>query len=359
MKHIRLSIERFWIEPGNFESWCEYLSRIPQKTEAKSMKEIAAIYLNKDVVEKDKKLDRSKELFGLLGYEYFKGTAQFEIKGLYFLERKDGYLHLTEDAQRLVAAYQNNDGWEVRLARQLLRFSPRVRVIISLLLNGSYFTTGGTSLDSIGKWKLEKEDMSYLPFASNPQKNDMNHLLEKFKVSALGSEWIEVLREKKIELEEDWSFIGSGGKAPAITNLTAFMRSPMQLFDYLDWFYEIEDGKVILNQEKIATDIDDLDSLFSIGETESVDEFVTLKETIHLYSDNRNFFPLEPVLEQVLIKHYPTWKKGLSRFVDFYVTNGIRKGLFTVIAHESGQPRHGRGYLGKREYQLLKLDIHR
>ncbi|WP_342556973.1 hypothetical protein [Lysinibacillus sp. FSL P4-0201] len=359
MKHIRLSIERFWIESGNFELWCEHLSRIPKKTEAKSMKEIAAKYLNKDVVEKDKKLDRSKELFGLLGYEYFEGTAQFEIKGVYLLERKEGYLHLTEDAQNLVTSYQNNNGWELRLAKQLLRFSPRVRVIIHLLLNGGYFKTGGTSIDFIGKWKLEKEGMSYHPFASNPQKNDMNRLLETFKVPALGSEWIKILGEMEIELEEGWSFIGSGGKEPAINNLTAFMRSPMQLFDYLDWFYEVEVGKVILNQRKIATDIDDLDSLFTICETETVDELGTLKENIHLFSDNRGFFPLEPVLEQVLKKHYPTWEKDLSKFVDFYVTNGMHKGLFTIVAHESGQPRHGRGYLGKREYQLLKLDIHR
>lgn len=359
MKHIRLSIERFWIEPGNFELWCELLSRIPLHTEAKSMKEIAALYLNKDVIEKDKKLDRSKELFGLLGYEYFKRTAQFEIKGGFFLERIDGYLHLTEDAQKLVSSYQNNDGWEALLARQLLRFSPRVRVIVHMLLNGGYFITDGASLDSIGKWKININGVSYHPFASNPQKNDMNRLLEQFKVEALGSEWMRILREKKLRLDEDWSFIGSGGKEPALTNLTAFMRAPMQLFDYLDWFVENSEGKVLLNQEKMACDIDDLGSLFTISSKESVDELHTLKETIHFLSDDRGFFPLEPALEQLLIKHYPTWKKGLSRFVDYYVTNGVNKGIFTVVAHESGQPRHGRGYLGKREYQLIKLDIHR
>ncbi|MGH0777863.1 hypothetical protein ACQVQ8_12225 [Bacillus cereus] len=359
MKQIRLSIERFWIEPGNFELWCELLSCIPLHTEAKSMKEIAALYLNKDVIEKDKKLDRSKELFGLIGYEYFKRTAQFEIKGGFFLERIDGCLHLTEDAQKLVSSYQNNDGWEVLLARQLLRFSPRVRVIVHMLLNGGYFITDGASVDFIGKWKININGVSYHPFASNPQKNDMNRLLEQFKVEALGSEWMRILREKELRLDEDWSFIGSGGKEPALTNLTAFMRAPMQLFDYLDWFVENSEGKVLLNQKKMAYDIDDLGSLFTISPTESVDELHTLKETIHFLSDDRGFFPLEPALEQLLIKHYPTWEKGLARFVDYYVTNGVNKGIFTVVAHESGQPRHGRGYLGKREYQLIKLDIHR
>ncbi|MYL47647.1 hypothetical protein GLV94_18570 [Virgibacillus halodenitrificans] len=359
MKHIRLSIERFWIEPGNFELWCEYLSRIPEQTEAKSMKEIASFYLNKDVIEKDKKLDRSKELFGLLGYEYFKRTSQFEIKGVLFLERFDGHLQITEDAKKIVNSYINDDGWEVLLARQLLRFSPRVRVVIHMLLNGGYFNTNGTSLDFIGRWQLDMDGTSYHPFASNPQKNDMNHLLEQFKVEALGNEWMKLLLEKEVELEEGWSFIGSGGKEPAITNLTAFMRAPMQLFEYLDWFIKDEGGKVILNIEKISNDIDDLGSLFTISPIDSVNELHTLRESIHFLSDDRGFFSLEPVLEPVLIKHYPSWGKGLSRFVDYYITNGINKGIFTVTAHESGQPRHGRGYLGKREYQLIKLDIHR
>lgn len=359
MKQIRLAIERFWIESGNFELWCEHLSHIPQQTEAKSMKDIAALYLHKDVIEKDKKLDRSKELFGLLGYEYFEGTSQFEIKGGFFLERINGYLQLTRDAQRLVSSYRNDDGWEVLLARQLLRFSPRVRVIMHILLNGGYFNTGGKSLDLLGKWKLDMDSVSYYPFASNPQKNDMNRLLDKFKVEALGNEWMRVLREKEIELEDGWSFVGSGGKEPAITNLTAFMRAPMQLFNYLEWFTEAGGEKVMLNQEKMANDIGDLGSLFTINQTESEDEMITLVETIQVFSDDRGFFPLELVLEQLLIKHYPTWEKGISRFVDYYITHGLSKGLFTIDAHESGQPRHGRGYLGKREYQLIKLDIHR
>ncbi len=359
MKYIRLSIERFWMEAGNFELWCELLSRIPIHTEAKSMKEIAAIYLKKDVVEKDKKLDRSKELFGLLGYEYFKGTTQFEIKGINYLERIEGVLHLTDDAQKLVDAYQNDSGWEILLARQLLRFSPRVRVVLYLLLNGSYFITKSMSLDSLGKWQLIIGDTSYCPFASNPQKNDMNRLLKKFKVEALGSEWMKIIQGRDIELEEGWSFIGSGGKEPAITNLTAFMRAPMQLFDYLDWFIEDGEGNVILNQEKMLYDIDDLDSFFTITKKNTVDELHALKEIIHYFSDDRGFFPIERVLEQLLIKYYPKWEKELSRFVDYFITNGINKGLFTIVDHESGQPRHGRGYLGKREYQLIKLDIHR
>src|SRR5690606_12678940 len=113
-----------------------------------------------------------------LGYEYFKRTAQFEIKGVFFLERIDGHLQLTEDAKKIISSYKNDERWELLLARQLLRFSPRVRVVIHMLLNGGYFNTKGTSLDFIGKWQLDMDGASYHPFASIPQKNDMNRLLE-------------------------------------------------------------------------------------------------------------------------------------------------------------------------------------
>lgn len=359
MKHIRLSIERFWLEAGNFELWCELLSRIPAQTKSKTMKEIAALYLNKDIVEKDKKLDHSKELFGLLGYELFHRSEQFEIKGVNFLKRIDGYFQFTEDAEEIVNAYLKNDSWEVLLAKQLLRFSPRTRVIIHLLLNGGSFVTNNASLKNYGRWQLEFNDVFYNPFASNQKINNMNYLLQEYKEEALGNEWKVILKEYRIDLEEDWSFIGAGGKEPAKTNLTAFMRAPMQLFDYLDWLIETSDGKVILNQEKMKYDIGELDALFNITTRESVDELHSFKEIVDLLSDDRGFFPVEPAIKQFLEKHYLSWGKGLSRFVDFYITNGMKKGLFTIGAHESGQPRHGRGYLGKREYQLIKLDIHR
>jgi len=358
VKNIRLSIERFWIETGNFELWCEILSRIPYQTEAKTMKEIATKYLNKDIMNKDNKLDRSKELFGLLGYEQFKRSEQFELKGVHLLQRREGYLQPTEEARNLVNAYLQDDGWQVLLAKQLLRYSPRSRVIFHILLNGGTFHTNNVPLANFGRWELDIKGDLYHPFASNPKINDMNYLLQEYKNEALGNDWMNIIRANMLELDENWSFIGSGGKEPAKTNLTAFMRAPMQLFDYLDWFIQIEERKVILNEEKVKDDIDGLDNIFKISKS-SLNELDSLKEIIIFYSDDRGFIAVEPALEELLKKHYPLWDKGLARFVDYYITNGVKEGLFTIDSHESGQPRHGRGYLGKREYQLMRLDIHR
>lgn len=69
-------------------------------------------------------------------------------------------------------------------------------------------------------------------------------------------------------LESDCCFTGSTGPEPALNNLTAFMRCPMQLFHYLEWFVAREGAKfrwtVILNREKLISDVD-ITSLFGVG----------------------------------------------------------------------------------------------
>ncbi|GFZ93768.1 hypothetical protein GCM10008018_45230 [Paenibacillus marchantiophytorum] len=358
MSNIKLAIERFWIEPGNFEMWCDALSKIPLETKARNVKELAKLYFNRDTDSTDKKLDRSKELFGLIGYNYSKTSRQLDIKGMYFLERKAGCLCLTQDAVELIDAYRQGYDWEKKLALQLLSYSPRTRVIMFLLLNGGVIQSYCKSMNELGKWQIVYDGVVYSPFTSNFLLNDMNRMLHRFKLQALGPFWKQVIEENGIILEDEWQFIGSSGIEPAIHNLTAFMRCPMQLFDYLEWFVEMADGTRILNINKISNDID-VKKLFNLEITQTQSELQWLKNEAKNFADHKGLFPIEPVFEQLMAKYYPTWEKGLPRFIDYYITTGISERLFVLVQHESGQPRHGRGYLGKREYQLIKLDFNR
>ena len=51
MKQIKLSVERFWYERGNFELWPEALSRLPEKMEAASAREVSEKYLQRNSIE--------------------------------------------------------------------------------------------------------------------------------------------------------------------------------------------------------------------------------------------------------------------------------------------------------------------
>ena len=356
MTQIKLAIERFWMEPGNFEMWCEILSRIPHETTARNIKEMAKLYLDKDVDGSDAKLDRSRELYGLMGYHYSAKTGTLEIKGVHFIERCDGQLRLTQEALQLVKAYQDNADWEKKLAKQLLSYSPRTRIIMHLLLNDGFIETQGRPLNELGKWNIVFGGESYSPFASNPKHNDMNRLLNSFKTEALGSLWTQIIADHDIVLDSDWLFTGSTGVEPALNNITAFMRCPMQLFHYLEWFVERGDGSRVLNREKLINDVD-IAQLFTVEYKDEQPELLWLQQEIAQCADYRGLFPVETIFEGLLVNYYPEWKSGLPQFIDYYLNKGIKEGLFSIADHESGQPRHGRGYLGKREYQLIKLDV--
>lgn len=353
---VKLTIERFWLEPGNFELWCDILARIPLQTEARNIKDIARLYLGKDVEGADRKLDRSKELYGLMGCKYIKSSGDLEIKGVNFLADKDGFLCLTPEAMELVDAYRRGHGWEKILARQLLSFSPRTRVIMHLLLHGGTLQSRGYPLGELDQWQIMFDGELLTPFDSNPERNDMNRLLCDFKTQALGPMWNQVLAGRGLVLDADWQFAGSLGLEPTMHNIAAFMSCPMQLFDYLDWLVEKPDGSRVLELEKVAVDID-ISRLFNVNHNNNESELQWLKNEIERCADYRGLFPVEKILEKLMARYYPYWHKGLPRFVDYYITSGLKDGLFVVADHDSGQPRHGRGYLGKREYQLIKLDF--
>ena len=353
---VKLAIERFWVEPGNFELWCDILSRIPKETEARSIKDIAGLYLDKDVLGADKKLDHSKELYGLMGSKYVRRSGFLEIKGVNFLELKAGCLSLTQEAVDLVDAYRRGSGWEKILARQLLSFSPRTRVIMHLLINGGVIQTRGFPLGELDKWRIYFGGELFAPFDSDPERNDMNRLLFNFKTQALGPMWIQVMADKDLALDDNWCFIGSIGPEPTIHNLAGFMSCPMQLFGYLDWLLEKPDGTRVLNVEKVAMDID-INRFFAVEHNKNESELQWLKREIEQCADYRGLFPVEKVFAELMAIYYPHWDKGLPRFVDYYITSGVKDGVFVIAQNSSGQPRHGRGYLGKREYQLIKLDF--
>ncbi|MEH7370170.1 hypothetical protein [Priestia megaterium] len=353
MGNIRLAIERFWMEYNNFELWANVLTYLPEKLEVKSAKELAQVYLYKNVEGNNRRLDRSKEIFGLMGSIYHSKAQEIEIKGVRLIELQGEHLVLTEDAKALIYAYKEDNGWELLLAKQLLRYSPRVRVLFSLLWKGAYFNTENAKLEQLSRWKLIYKDCIYQPFAS--KESDMNLLLGKFKEEALGPYWKRVFIQRNIELREDWKFVGSQGSEPAKSNLSSLMHSPFTLFDYLGWLRFEAGGRVSLLHDRVRDDIDG-EELFEAVEDLSTNSLLSvLKEVIHENQDYRGFFPVEPTLNVIQKQFYPEWNKGLDRFVDYFITTGVQDGLFIIEDYESGQPRHGRGYLNRREYQLIRL----
>jgi hypothetical protein len=354
MKQIKLSIERFWMETGNFELWPDTLSQLPQQIQARSIKELAAKYLFKDLSQKDK----SKDLYGLQGCEYHFTSKLLEIKGVHYIQlTNDGY-SITEDGLELVERYKNQAGWEAQIARQVIKYSPRCRAIMYPLWRGGHLKTAGNWLERLFQAKLCFEDQIYAPFVAKQDALGLNRLLDTFREESLGKYWRAILQEMDIAFAVEWNFVGSSTVKPADANLSSLLRSPFALFNYLQWFIEKKNGEVYLNKDQIYEDLQGEEPFSDLGSIPPLSILEAFRKLIAEYGDYRGLFPVEIVLSQLQERYFPDWRQGPDRFVDSFLTQGIKDGLFRIVGNESGQPRHGRGYLGKRENQLLKMEFY-
>ncbi len=53
----------------------------------------------------------------------------------------------------------------------------------------------------------------------------------------------------------------------------------------------------------------------------------------------------------------PQNKESIGKWIDHYFMEGINMGKFKLVDWEQGQPRHGRGLLGDKRKQLIKLEF--
>lgn len=355
MRQIKLSVERFWYERGNFELWPEALSRLPEKMEAASAREVSEKYLQRLSFEKGR-LDRAREIYGLMGLHVTQEGVP-EIKGVALLSREEGNLELTKEAQNIVRLYRQGEGWPAALASQLVKYSPRCRALLYPLWTGAAFASKGRFPDKLSRVRLLFEDREYLPFNS-VESQGMNQLLEEYKEEALGPYWKEKLANAGITLERDWCFTGVNSQSPTVKDLSSLMACPFDLFQYLGWFIAGPGGEVRLDRGKVVSDLGEepfSDKPDEHQENDSIKE--NFRRLVEEYQDFRGYFPVEPVLEQ-LMASYPGWEGSKERFADYFITQGVKNGDFSIADHHSGQPRHGRGYLGKRDYQLIKIIFH-
>ena len=347
---IKIGIERFWVNASSIERWAEILKSLPEKIPCSSKKDIARDYLGCKVDE-DGRIINADEVYGLFGMKKDKDFVI--IAGCNFIrEVEDGY-ELTEDAAELVQKFKNNGEWEKVLGRQLLKYSIRTRSIAYAMLNGGYLYFEKGYMKNFAKSYVVFNDKKFNIFSSKPDEANINNLMKENPGKILGDFW---MRELGIQEGEQIEFRGINRNYPSLKSISTYLKIPMLLFDYLGWIVENEDGRYILDKHRIKDDagIDVYESL--VNETD-MDDIEILNNLIKEYSDVRGFFPIG-IVGSILKKKIDS-KSVMSeeQWIDHYFITGINEGKFIIKAHEQGQPRHGRGLLGKKDYQLVKLEI--
>ena len=347
---IKIGTDRFWVRTSNIERWAEILKSLPEKILCSSKKDIARDYLGYKVDESGR-IVNADEVYGLFGLEKVKSSVT--IAGCNFVRsNKDGY-ELSEGAIELVEQYKRNDEWEKVLAKQLLKYSIRVRSIAFAMLNGGHLTFEKGYMETLAKAYITLNDKEYYVFIEKPEDTNINVLMNDYASEILGCFW---KKELDVDDAEEIVFKGINKDYPSLGSMSTYLKIPIMLFDYLDWIIEGEEGGYILDKEKIKNDIDKevYDSLAS--ETD-MEELEVLKELIASYSDARGFFPIGIVGSIFKSRIDSENPMNEQQWIDHYFITGINKGRLKIKDHEQGQPRHGRGLLGKKDYQLIKLEI--
>ncbi len=347
---IKIGTDRFWVRASNLERWAELLSSLPEKILSKSKKDMAKDYLYYKVDEEGR-IIHADEVYGLFGVEKVKSSLT--IVGCNFIKRnEEGYV-LTEGAVKLLNQYKNHEKWEKTLAEQLLKYSLRVRTLALALLNGGTMCFEKGYMKDFITTSIHYENKKYYVFSSKPQEVNINHLLNTYPSKVLGPYW----REELDLLEgEEIKFQGINKEEPSLGSMSTYLKIPMMLFDYLGWMKEGEEGKYTFDKQRMRKDID-ARVFESLILDDVLNEIEVLKALILNHSDARGFFPLELVGCLLNDKLDRENDRNDDQWIDHYFITGIHKGLFKILDHEQGQPRHGRGLFGKKDYQLIKLEI--
>lgn len=347
---IKIGAERFWVRASNIERWADILSTLPERILCKNKKDVAKDYLNYKIDEGGR-IVNADEVYGLFGVENSKTSVN--IVGSNFIRENDDGYELTEGAINLLNQYKDNDAWEKTLGEQLLKYSLRVRTLALALLNGGYLYFGKGYMENFTSAYINYENINYYIFSSKPEDININNLIYLYPSKVLGPFWKE---ELNIAEEEKIQIKGVNKEEPSLGSMSTYLKIPMMLFEYLNWVKEAVDGKYVLDKHKIKEDISE-ETFNSLILDTSLSDMEVLKELILNNSDARGFFPLEVVGSLLKDKIDREDQKSYDQWIDNYFMGVINEGRLKIIDHEQGQPRHGRGMFGKKDYQLIKLEI--
>lgn len=347
---IHITVDRFWNDFSSIERWPEILLNLPEKMESKSKYDIAKNYLSYPTDEKGRVL-RSDEFYGLFGAEVKQ--EKIIISGCNLIQINDKGYFLSEEALKLKECYERDKDWEKELAKQLLKYSIRVRAVTIGILNGGGVKFRKKFLCKNREAYIEMKEKRYLLLNPTITVTNINDFMKDFGKESLGHYWKEILT---IDNEEDIEILGTTKDSPSISDIGTYLKIPLTLFEYLGWFIDKGEGKYQIDKEKLKKDIGT-----DIYESLIIEDFLNdvdiLKELIKEYQDIRGLFPVEQVGELLKSRITPEVDENSGKWIDRYFLEGAEKGKFKIVDYEQGQPRHGRGLLGDNKKQLIKIEF--
>lgn len=349
---FKISKEKFWDNTSGIERWPEMLKKLPRYIKYTDKNKIAEEYFGMKKDEKGR-LTGSYEVYGLFGGEV-KGDSVI-LTGSNFIKKNENGFELANEAVDLVNAYDNDAKWELLLVGQLLKYSLRMRAIMTALFNGGRFYFKDGYLKGRSKSYLEYRNKKYYVFYDKSDKENLNSLMRLYPEKTVGEFWLNEFNISN-EQREDIEIKGVSNPDPSINCISTQIKIPMVLLKYLGYIKEVEVGYYGLNKDKLKSEMSE--ELFdSFILEEQLEELSILKNIINKHKDYRGYFPVSVVGEDLKKIIDLNSSVSIDNWIDRYFISRFNSNKFKLVTYQQGQPRHGRGLLGKKEQQLIKIEF--
>ncbi|MFW6029693.1 MAG: hypothetical protein ACOCRO_05505 [Halanaerobiales bacterium] len=345
---IRLGRQRFWLDGWRFEIWPEIISKLPDDLQANTAKELAENYLDIEMDEKGR-LGKNEELYGLFGGHKVKSNGSYKIDGIRYIHKGS----LTKETIELKEAFLNkkSNRWMVLLAEQILKYSPRIRSIIIPMLESDLRFEKGWFVPFYNKTSIVFNGEEYYPFSSDKEDKNLNSLLKVLESKALGPWW---KKEISLLIEDGIDWCGSLGENPSLSGL-GHLKCPFELFRSLSWIDSKDNKNFFIDKSKFKQEINP-DLYYDLaGKDVEMNKLEILKELVEKNKDPRGFIPVQEVGHELY--KIMGIQKDKEKWIDKLYKSLIADNKIEILEHQSGQPRHGKGLYGKREYQLIKIEF--
>jgi hypothetical protein len=236
---------------------------------------------------------------------------------------------------------------------QLLRFSIRIRAIFYALLSGGTLCFKSHLFKNMPGAFLEFQNEKYFIFSSQKEVKNINDLIMLNPGISFGPFW---MKEFSLVLADSYEISGGSGTPPSIDHIAIWLKIPLVLVEYLQWFKETAPCIFSIDKQRMKKDIEEevWQSLVLEG---NKNELEILKALVDKYSDNKGFFPVSIVGSLLKKEIDPESELSEERWIDRFFMSGFSTNRFELVSYERGQPIDGRGLLGQNDHQLIKIEF--
>ena len=266
------------------------------------------------------------------------------VRGLpLFEENKPGLYGVTDIGKSLGDLYKQGSGrWKEYLSEIILKFDPRLRLIIYLM------SKHGCDLVKKPSYSLRSKDVGFLNILERTEAQNLDSLLKKYGDEAVGQF---ILSRAGLQDEGVSTIEGVKHSSTSMdkSTLTSALRCEFQLLADIGIADDLRD-RISLNYSK-AKEVLGRDIYYDLFNTAVAQDFISALYSAYANKIRPNGIISFNDLKRETLRLFP------ETSFDHAFEQAIKDGQVRIISSAQGLRSDGEGYKGEKQQQLLELSF--